>query len=318
VRARGLAVAWILVAVVLVVLLVLELSKWRSLTTEGAYVAGERQRLSSEIGLREQQVMVEMRKHSVLLQEMQWTSVGGDPAAFLTRLAELAQEKRMKVTAIGPLERQVTPQFTKSWHTVQVQAPFREIRELATRVEQEKGILEDVHLEGTAPPSGSPGAASPLNELQVRFKMTALELSAAAKQIIQRAAAAGGGAPPGAPGVPPGLSVPTRVGQAGPGGRDPFTFVLPPPPPSRVASGGPPSPAAEKPAVPFDVKGIVSFPGGFLAIVNNQIVKVGDTVSGYRVDRITEGAVTVREPGANPRTIELSDLLGVGPEAPRR
>jgi hypothetical protein len=314
VRGRGLAVAWILVAAVLGVLLVLELSKWRSLATEGTQIAAERQRLSSEIGLKEQQVVLEMRKHSALLQEMQWTSVGGDPAAFLTRLAELAQEKRMRVMAIGSLERQTAPQFTKSWHTVQVQATFPEIRELAARVEREKGILEDVRLEAVAPapPTGPSAGALPANELRARFRMTGLELSAAAKQIVQRAAAAGGGAPPPAAGAPPGLPVPTRVGQAG-GARDPFTFLSPPPPP-RVAGAGP----AEKPAPPLDIKGIVSFPDGFLAIVNNQIVKVGDTVTGYRVERITETAVTVREPGANPRTVELPGMPGAAPAEPRR
>jgi hypothetical protein len=311
VSARGLAIVWILVAAVLGVLLVLELSKWRSLATEGTQIAAERQRLSSEIGLKEQQVVLEMRKHSALLQEMQWTSVGGDPAAFLTRLAELAQEKRMRVMAIGSLERQTAPQFTKSWHTVQVQASFPEIRELAARVEREKGILEDVRLEAAPPSTGPSAAASPANELRARFRMTGLELSAAAKQIVQRAAAAGAGAAPPAAGAPPGLPVPNRAAQVG---RDPFTFLLPPPPP-RVAGAGP---AAEKPAPPLDIKGIVTFPDGFLAIVNNQIVKVGDTVTGYRVEQITETAVTLREPGASPRTVELPGLLGAAPAAPRR
>lgn len=218
----------------------------------------------------------------------------------------------MKVTAIGALERQATPQFTKSWHTVQVQAPFAEIRELAARVEQEKGILEDVRLEAVATPTG-PSTGPPLaNELQARFKMTVLELSTAAKQIVQRAVAAGG-APSATPGAPPALPVPTRGGAAG-AGRDPFVFVLPPAPPRVTAAG----PVAEKPAPPLDVRGIVSFPDGFLAIINNQIVKVGDTVSGYRVDRITETAVTLHEPGVDPRTIELPGLFGATPAASRR
>jgi len=309
-RGRALAVAWILLAVVFVVVLLLEISKWRALTTEAASAAVERQRLSSEISIKEQQVVAEMRKHSDL-QEMQWSAVAGDPAMFLTRLAELAREKRMKVTAIGPLERQATAQFTKSWHTVQVQASFAEMRELAARVEQERGILEDVRLEAMSASAGPPAAPSLANELQARFKMTALELSPAAKQIVQRAAAAG--APATTPGAPPALPVPTRVGQAG-GGRDPFAFVSAAPPP-RVAAN---VPAAEKPAPPLDLRGIVSFPDGFLAIVNNQIVKVGDTVTGHRVDRITETAVTLHEPGANPRTIELPGLLGAAPAAPRR
>jgi hypothetical protein len=90
--------------------------------------------------------------------------------------------------------------------------------------------------------------------------------------------------------------------------------LTPPASPPTAGSTGPkPPPAA------LELKGIVSFPNGFLAIVNNQIVKVGDTVSGHRVERITEHAVTLREPGATtPRTIELPEIAPAAPAAPRR
>jgi hypothetical protein len=85
-----------------------------------------------------------------------------------------------------------------------------------------------------------------------------------------------------------------------------------------VASlAGPGRPASALPEVAL--RGIVSFPDGFLAIVNNQIVKVGDTVTGYRVERITENSVTLSVPGAPPRTIELPELSPVpAPSAPKR
>lgn len=315
-RLRGLAVAWVVVAVAFLLLLGLEISNWRSLTTEGERAVSERRRLTGEIQLREQQLVAEMRKQSAVLQEMQWSSAGGDPSAFLTRLAELAQEKKMKVIAIGPLERQATPQFSKSSHTIQIQAPYREIRELAARVEQEKGILEEVRLDA-APAgvsvAGAPGASPPSDEVQARFKMTVLELSEQAKQVIERAVAASGGTAQATPGPPLTLPVPTKVAQALPLGRDPFSFVTPPRPAVVPVEAG-----AEKPVVPLDVKGIVAFPGGFLAIVNNQIVKVGDTVSGHRVERISDKSVTLREPGGAPRAIELPELVSPPPAAPRR
>ncbi|HEV8440496.1 MAG TPA: hypothetical protein VGT40_20595 [Methylomirabilota bacterium] len=313
-RIRGLVVAWILVPAIFLVLLGLELSKWGALVSEGARAAVERQRLTNEIQLREQQLVAEMRRHGTLLQEMQWTASGGDPSAFLTRLAELAQEKRMKIMAIGPLERQATPQFSKSWHLIQIQAPYREIRELAARVEQEKGILDDVRVELAPAPPGPP-AASPANghEVQARFKMAALELSPQAKQIVERAVAATGAGAQASAGLPLALSVPRKVAPGTPLGRDPFVFLKAPAPPPRAAATA----APEKPAVPLDLKGIVGFPGGFLAIVNNQIVKVGDTVNGYRVERITENAVTLRERDGAPRTVELPELSPTAP-APRR
>ncbi len=298
-----LAIAWVVVAAAFLILLGAEFSKWGSLTAEGARAAAERQRLITEIQSREQQVGAEMSKHGGLLQEMQWTASGADPSAFLTRLAELAQEKRMKIMGIGPLERQATPQFNKSWHTIQVQGPYREIRELALRVEQDKGILEDVRLEAApAPPGPAGAAASPSEDIQARFKMAALDLSAQAKQIIARTVAAGGSGGQLVPGPQLALSVPARTPEVSPLARDPFVFLTPPRP--TIVSTG-----ADKPAVPLELKGIVSFPGGFLAVINNQILKVGDTVSGHDVLNITENSVTLREPGKAPRTIDLPEVV---------
>ncbi len=134
---------------------------------------------------------------------------------FLARMADLAREKRMKVMGIGPLEKQSSAQFTKTWHTIQVQAPYREIRELASRVERDKGIIEDVHLEEAPPaPGQSASKSSPTaqDEVQARFKMTALELSPQAKVIIDRALTATGGAAQVPPGSPLALSVPSGAG----------------------------------------------------------------------------------------------------------
>jgi len=259
-----------------------------------------------------------MRKHSTLVQEMQWTAAGGDPSAFLTRLAELAREKRMMVMAIGPLERQSAPQFTKSWHSIQVRAPYREIRELAARVEQERGILEDVRLEA-ARADQRPGSEDEprRDDVLARFRLTSLELSAQAKQMVERTRAASGGPPKAAPAPSLALPVPTTGAPPGASGRDPFTFLTPPAPPRPPTAAGP---GPEPVRADLDLKGIVSFPDGFLAIVNNQIVKVGDTVSGHRVEQITENSVTLREPGAaTARTVDLPEMApAAAPPAPRR
>lgn len=340
-RGRGLIVAWGVVALLLVIGLIYEMGKWRALSTEGARAAAERERLTKEIRSKEEQIVQEMRANASLLQEMQWTSSGGDPSAFLTRFADLVAEKRMRITAIGPLERSGTAQFNKSWHTVTVVAPFREVRELASRVEGEKGILEDMALDiakeqaGGAPAAGS---RSVQEEVQAKFKMTALELTPEARKVFERSlAAAGPGTQPASPAAPPlALPVPARVADAT-STRDPFAFGLTaaaprlaagrPVPGGRPAGTGatagkapaPPDAAKpDKPEVVFDLRGIVSFPGGYLAIVNNQIVKVGDTVTGHRVERITETNVALRDPNGGTRTVSLPDLVGGTPTAPRR
>jgi hypothetical protein len=320
-RPRALAVAWVLVAVVFIALLLVELGKYRSLAGQIASVTAERQRLTSEIQLKEQQLLLELRKHAPLLQEMQWSLGGADPSAFLNRIAELAREKRMTITTIGPLEQRSSPQFTKSWHAIQVRAPYREIRELATRIEQDRGILEDVRIQAAPAATGPPAPGT--DEVQANFNLVALEISPQGKTIMQQALAATGGAAQALPGAAVALPVPTGV-QAKPPGRDPFAFLTPPAP--RAPAGTPGTPAAAAPpAAPLPevaLKGIVSFPDGFLAIVNNQIVKVGDTVSGYRVERITENSVILTRPdaatGTTSRTIELPELAPAPAAAPRR
>jgi hypothetical protein len=241
---------------------------------------------------------------------MQWTASGGDPAAFLTRLAELVREKRMTVAAIGPLERQATPQFSKSWHTIQVVAPYREIRELAMRVEGDKGILEDVRLEPAPASAGRAAAAPGPEEVQARFRLVALDLSPAARKVLDRALAASG---PGAGAPSPGVPGLARAAAPDPISRDPFAFAIP-----KVASRpGSPAPRPDKPPAPMELTAIVGFPGGFLAIVNNQIVKTGDVVNGHRVEKITDRLVSLREPGGLARTLELPEL-GAAQAAPRR
>jgi hypothetical protein len=313
VTSRALLAGWVAVATVFVLLLAWELAQWRALSSEDGRVSAERRRLTDEIRLRDAQLAAELRTHGARLAEMQAAGAGAvDPSAFLRRLGELAREKKLKVTAVGPLERQSTQQFTKSWHTVLVVGPYREIRDLAARVERDKGLLEDVRLE-VAPPSPTASPETPAGgDVQARFRLTALELSPDARRLVDRALAAGGRVGgEGAPGLPAGA--PPDVAERALA-RDPFAF-----PPGRAVAAGPgQSPAPEKPLAPMVLTAIVSFPGGYLAVVNNQIVKVGDTVGGARVEKITETSVSLREPGASPRVIELPELGGPPPPAPRR
>ena len=290
---RALLIAWVAVALAFLVLLGYELAQWRALSDDGMRAATERRRLTDEIRLRDEQIAAELRTRTPLLRDIQSTATGGDPASFLTRLAELARDKRVKVTAVGPLERQTAPQWVKSWHTVQVVAPYREIRELAARIEADRGVLEDLRLEpAPLPPSGRADPTAPFDEVQARFRMAALELSAPAKRLVDRALGGAGGAV----GI---LAARGQVPEA-PLARDPFAFVV-----------APAAPRVDTPVTPLDFTGTVSAPGGSLAIVNDTIVKVGDVIEGYRIERIAEGTVVVRRPGEGPRTLRLPDSVPV-------
>lgn len=314
-NARTLGVAWVLVAVLVAGGLLWTLSAWRSVSTRAAQATVERTRLTAEIRQREEEIVAEMRGHGGLLQELQWSAAGADPRVFLNRLGELAEGSRLRITAIGPLERSSTAQFSKLWHTVQVTGPYRDIRELAARVEREQGVLEDLAVEASA--AGPAGGSDDL--LAARFKMTALELSPDGRKVLDRALAAAGAV--GAGGAP-GLSLPLPSAADGAADlRDPFLFgpgvvaaraLAPAPPgpiPGPVAAAmepreapAPPSTPAE---IPMELRGIVEFPGGSLAILNNQIVRAGDSVAGHRVERVTDREVVLRPPEGGTRVVPL-------------
>ena len=296
----------------------------------------EQIRLSAEIRAREQAIVREMRAHSELLREMQWSPDRADPSVFLTGLAELARGARLKITAIGSLERQATPQFRKSWHQVQVVAPYQELKNLATRIEFERGVLEDVLLE---PLKQEARAAAAKDEVQARFKLTAVQLAPEGKAIIERVLRASPEAPgvPAKPEAPLALPLPPRPEEPALALRDPFAFVAtaptarparvaalpstPGPGPPGVPGTPPPTSVKEEPAPPprpMEVKGIVMFPGGALAIVNDRIVKVGDQVDGHRVQRITDTEVVLRQLDGALRTVTLPSITAAPRAAPRR
>jgi hypothetical protein len=332
-RGQGVLVGWLLVAVVLVLGVVYELNEWRTVAGRRSQVANEHRRLSAQLSALDEELRREERVHSDLLRDLQWSSDGGDPSAFLNGLAEFAQGSRLKITGIGPLERQAVTQFNKSWHTIQVIGPFRDVKDLTTRIEREGGILEDVVLQTQSAASGAPQSGA--DEVQAVMKLTTVELTQQSKDILRRVGAAQGGRSGRASSLA--LPVPSSDGAV----RDPFTFAVaalparpprvaasstgrPAPEPSSPAADTPPNTSPPPPAppaapvVPLDVKGIVQFPGGNLAIVNNQIVQVGDVVEGHRVEQISDTTVVVRADDGAPRTLTLPSITAPAPSAARR
>jgi len=304
VRERQLAVFWIALGLVFVVVLIALVQYSSSLRTRSATAAAEVARLRAAIAQKEQETLNEMKANVSILQEMSWTGTTGDPVAFLSRVADLAQGSRLRVLAVGPLEQQDTPQFSKSWHAVTVQGPFQDLVDLATRVESDRGTLENVSMEAQAPPApvaaapGRPAPARQMPEVLARFRVTALQLTVQARKIIDDAARASGVAltPPG-PQAGLSLPVPSTATES----RDPFTFGPSAEIPRVVAETAAPKQA-------FDLQGIVGFPGGHLAILNNQIVRTGDKVSGHTVEHITDTVVLLRQPDGIPRRISLPEI----------
>jgi Flp pilus assembly protein TadG len=311
-RERELAIVWIVLAVVFIGGLIGLLQYSRSLRSSGAQAGAEVASLRAAIEQKQREILAEMKSNATTLQEMSWTGTTGDPVAFLSRVAELTQGSRLKVMAVGPLERQTAPQFSKSWHALTVQGPFQDLVELAIRVENERGTLDNVAIEAQAaqaPARPQPGQApqprvSP--EILAKFRVTALQLTQQARMIIEDAAK-----PSGVSLTPPkpsaGLSLP--VPSPGSQFRDPFAFGAPVDRPrlaegTRLAEGG-------VPRAVFNLQGIVAFPGGHLAILNNQIVRTGEKTAGYTVERITDTTVLLRQPDGTPRQLSLPDIGAV-------
>lgn len=305
-RERELAIFWIVLAVVFIGGLIGLLQYSRSLRTSGAQAAAEVARLRAAIEQKQKEILTEMKGIATTLQEMSWTGTTGDPVAFLSRVAELTQGSRLKVLAVGPLEQQATPQFSKSWHALTVQGPFQDLVDMAARVETERGTLDNVSVEAQAtqaPAPPQPGQApqprvSP--EILAKFRVTAVQLTQQARKIIEDAAKASGvSLTPPAPSAGLSLPVPTPASQF----RDPFAF------------GGPVDrPRQAERSVPraaFDLQGIVGFPGGRLAILNNQIVRTGEKMAGYTIEHITDTAVLLRQPDGTPRRLSLPDIGAV-------
>jgi hypothetical protein len=310
-RERELAIFWFVLLVVFVGGLIWLVQYSSSLRSSGVQAAAEVARLRAAIEQKQKEILAEMKSNSTMLQEMSWTGTTGDPVAFLSRVAELTQGSRLKVLAVGPLEQQATPQFSKSWHALTVQGPFRDLVGMAARVENERGTLDNVVIEAqpvqtlAAPAPGQAPQARVSPEVQARFRVTALQLTQQARRIIEDAAKASGVTPQ-PPTTSTGLSLP--VPSPGSEFRDPFVFAAPVDRPRQAESS--------VPRTAFDLQGIVGFPGGHLAIVNNQIVKPGEKMAGYTVEHITDTAVLLRQPDGTPRRLSLPEIGAVTSKKP--
>jgi hypothetical protein len=334
---RPLVTAWVMTAVVFGALFTWGLGMWRTLDARGQEAALVRARLVSTIRAKQEELQRETRSPG-LLGERLWSTERADPAVILNGLAEMARGTRLKILAIGPLEHKTTPQFVKSWQTIQITSPFADLKDLVARIERDRGFLEDLVLEVPREPARP--RAPEAREIQARFKMTSIEVTGDAKRSLQRALAAnrtGPGLPLGAE-APSALPLPAKPAEHA--GRDPFAFVVAavaaspkkkpaaappvvkPPHPSAVAPspepGGMAAASTQQPsstsssanqssaASPLmDVKGIISLPDGYLAIVNKNIVKAGDMVDNHRVEQITATTVVLRRADGESQLLTL-------------
>jgi len=317
VSGRRLGVAWIATAVVLVLALVWMVGQAITLGRSGASADLQHADLARQLATSRQKIQEELVAKVEVLKDLRWNADRPSAADIVRRLADLARDGHATVSALAPVERESTVRARESSHRVEMAASFHEIVDFATKVERDGGILEDVVFEI---PAKTGDATAPAEGLTAQFRLTTIEPSDDARQIMRRVLAASASHPRFA--LTSALALPMDVqAPAVPSLRDPFQFtdissrrrgpttVTAIAAPSKVAS---PSPAAPV-AAPLVVKGIVKFPGGTMAIINDQIVKVGDTIEGQRVEAIADGQVVLHEPGSGSRSVPLAGFAPVPP-----
>jgi hypothetical protein len=309
VKGRGLAAGWVVVVLVVLVALGWTVAQMVSFSRLGADAHARRAALMREVQASRQQTETELAANAGLLRDIRWNRDRGTAAEVLRRLADLARDGEAKVVAITPLEQEPGARYRRSSHRIDMVASFREMVDFAARVERGGGILDEVVLEVVrAKTDGDAGS----DAIRAQFRLTTLEPSEDTRRIMERVVAASAKNPK--VNLVAALTPLTEARAEAPSAplRDPFKYIEAP----RRRSAGPALPRgpAAAPAVPPSapvVKGIVKFPGGALAIVNDQIVKVGDMVAGRRVHEIVDGRVVFTDATSGPTSVPLLDFSAV-------
>jgi hypothetical protein len=310
VKGRGLAAGWIATVLVVIVALGVTITQTISLGRSGASADAERAALARQVESSRQRMQDELAAKLDVMKDMRWSAERPTAADVLRRLADLARDGHAKVSAVAPVDKEAGARSRESSHRVEMTASFHEIVDFATKVERDGGLLEDVVLET---PQAKPGEESAADGLSAQFRLTTIEPSDDARQIMRRVLAASTKNPKFSL-TSLALPMETQV-RATPDLRDPFRFAQAPARrrhPATMTSTAvqaPPTPVV----VPLTVKGIVKFPGGAAAIVNDQIVQVGDVVEGRRVEEIANGRVVVHEPGGGSRSVPLAGFSSIPP-----
>ena len=296
-KGRALTVGWVGMVLVVLAALVWTVAQTISLGRLGATADVQRAGLARELEASRQNIQAELVANADLLKDIRWSPDRATAADVLRRLADLARGGQAKVLAIAPLEQEPAARYRKSSHRIDMTASFSELLDLATRVEREGGILEDVVLEV---PQRKPGDGAGADTVRAQFRLTTIEPSDDTRRIMERVLAATAKSSRSI--LPVALTLPldARAETTLLALRDPFAFVEAP------RRRGPAIAVAPAPPIaPASVKGIMKFPGGALAIVDDQVVKVGDVVNGRRVEQIVDGRIVLSEPGGGSRSILL-------------
>jgi len=304
VKGRALAVGWILVVLVVLAALGWTAVQTISLGRLGATADTQRAGLARALEASRQNIQAELVANADLLKDIRWSPERATAADVLRRLADLARGGQAKVLAIAPLEQEPAARYRKSSHRIDMTASFSELFDVATRVEREGGILEDVVLEV---PQRTPGEGAGRDTVRAQFRLTTIEPSDDTRRIMERVLAATAKSSRSPLAAALALPLEVRAETTLQALRDPFKFAEAP-----RRTGPAITVAPARPLIaPVLVKGIMKFPGGALAIVDDRVIKVGDVVHGRRVEQIMDERIVLSEPGGGSESVPLPGFAPV-------
>ncbi len=186
-KGRALTVGWIVMVLVVLAALGWTVAQTISLGRSGATADTQRAGLARELEASRQNIQAELVANADLLKDIRWSPDRATAADVLRRLADLARGGQAKVLAIAPLEQEPAARYRKSSHRIDMTASFSELLDLATRVEREGGILEDVVLDV---PQRKPGEGAGPDTVRAQFRLTTIEPSDDTRRIMERVLAA--------------------------------------------------------------------------------------------------------------------------------
>jgi len=272
------------VAIFLAVMLLL----WLPQSITRSHVAQfERRKLELQLEATENEIKGDLARYLEIVKRFPWIIEGASGAKFLTRLSEVTGGQRLRILAIGALERSKAGQIERVGRNIELNGTFGDLVQLVERIQHNRGMMQGLKLEQSDLRGRSAGGGN----LDAKFKMASIELSPEIREKLRALLAA---KPKEATGdakeVAPTIEAAAPSGDLGfklAQGRDPFRAPL-------TQLGGARETAASSlfPKVTFS--GIVGLPGGKAAIINNEMVPEGGRIGEITVERITDREVLLK------------------------
>jgi len=290
-KGRMLWLGWVglLVFVVMAVGLTL---RQQGIYRQLASLVNMRKALETDYQKAEDTLKKDLTRYVKVLRRFPWLLESGSGTAFLTRLSDVASDHLLKIVGVGPLERKTIGQVERIGRRVKVSGSFSDILGVVEKVERNRGIMDGL----TVKLSDQKGKNNGVEKLEAQFSLVTAELSTPVRKRMRSLLVTALDSKE-ANGVPvvsaPQIEWNFEVAAL----RDPFLPVRP-----FEAKEKAKKVTAAIPSFPeVRLSGIVSLLNKKMAIINDQMLGVGDRFDGILVEQVTDDAVVLKSESAGKR-----------------